>query len=795
MLSNKEGFSANQRVFGRNINLPSVLTDELPALEPTQSSDVVRKNLEAMHAARQNFIKAESSEKIRRAMRHKVRSYADHRFENGEKVYYRRRKFKGWKGPATVIGEEGKVVLIRHGSAYYRCHPCHLMKKLCRKTNKADKEENAVDSRGKEQNTKVSRATASTDGFRAAGIIQESNEGMSNSNEELSEDIENQSNSEADDVSEQVDDVVRADEGIENPGNSGNEAGSKIQSNSIRPKRNTRVEYEVNGRQVHAKVLSQQPKRNGKNGNWLNVHVDGDDDPSSVNWDDVSEWKEVEAEEEFALLTSAEQLSQEVVDAKEREIVNLIENDVFDEVNDDGQPRVSCKWVVTSKVKDDKNVVKARLVARGFEEKTNSARTDSPTCSRQSLRMAFVTASTMKWQIQSLDITSAFLQGNSIERNVFLKPPPEANSNGKIWKLKRCIYGLNDAPRAWYDRVSTELMRLGGKASLYDDAMFLWYEIDCTNIIGLIVTHVDDFIYVGTSQWHEEVINHVMQKFRISAHAVGTFRYVGLNVKQTSEGIFVDQQAYVQELKPIELKPERMQCKDDLLSSEEKSQLRSLSGQLLWATSQTRPDGAYYSCVVSNYGKEPTVRDILSANKAVKTIKSRDVRLFFPCLGDPKKIGVISFSDASHANLPSGASQGGFIVFLCGNNKVLPFMWQSKKLNRVTKSPLASETMELADAADAGHLAAVIVKEDFGLVDEPPVKCYTDSQSLIDHLQTSHVIQDSRLRVDVARIREMIQLSECNVEWIEKECQLADPLTKAGASPSKLLEVLKTGQL
>ena len=110
-------------------------------------------------------------------------------------------------------------------------------------------------------------------------------------------------------------------------------------------------------------------------------------------------------------------------------------------------------------------------------------------------------------------------------------------------------------------------------------------------------------------------------------------------------------------------------------------------------------------------------------------------------------------------------------------------------------SPLASETMELADAADAGHLAAVIVKEVFGLVDEPPVKCYTDSQSLIDHLQTSHVIQDSRLRVDVARIREMIQLSECSVEWIEKELQLADPLTKAGASPSKLLEVLKTGQL
>ena len=70
-------------------------------------------------------------------------------------------------------------------------------------------------------------------------------------------------------------------------------------------------------------------------------------------------------------------------------------------------------------MKDDAKIVKARLVARGFEEKTNTARTDSPTCSRQSLRMAFVTASTMSWTIHSLDITSAFLQGNEIRRNVW----------------------------------------------------------------------------------------------------------------------------------------------------------------------------------------------------------------------------------------------------------------------------------------------------------------------------------------------------------------------------------------
>ena len=770
-LGNNGGHSANERVFGRNINLPSVLTDALPALEPTQSSEMVKKNLEAMQSARENYIKAEASNKIRLALRRKVRTYSDYRYEKGEKVFYKRKGYKGWKGPATVIGEEGKIVLIRHGSAYYRCHPCHLMKVLSRSYER--------------DNSSVAVEATASDECKSDTVIRNSE--SDDDAEEMNDVTVNANNMPAD-----QNEPIATTPGVDNT----DQASEVISTNQkgSRPKRNTEVEYEVDGKPVRAKVLSVQPKRQGKHGNWVNVHVSGEENPCSINWDDISEWREIEeTEEQVMFLTGDDELRQDVVDAKEKEVVNLIENDVFEEVKDVGQSCISCKWVITSKVKNDAEIVKARLVARGFKEKTNTARTDSPTCSRQSLRMSFVTASTMAWPIRSLDITSAFLQGNGIKRDVFLKPPPEASCEGLIWKLKRCIYGLNDAPRAWYERVRSELLELGGKTSMYDEAMFLWYN-EGSEIWGLIVIHVDDFIYAGTPQWNEEVVGHVTRKFKISAYASGTFRYVGLNVVQTANGIFIDQKAYVENLKPISVAPGRLQCKDEALTADEKSQLRSVSGQLLWATSQTRPDCAYYSCVVSNYGKQPTVREIVTANKAVKTIKSRDVQLTFPGLGDPNRIEVVAFSDASHANLPSGASQGGFIVFLAGGGRICPFMWQSKKISRVTKSPLASETMELADAADAGHLAAVMIKEVFALNNEPKVRCLTDSKSLIDHLQTSHVIQDSRLRVDVARIREMIALNECEVKWIPNDKQLADPLTKAGASPNKLLEVLQNGE-
>ena len=38
------------------------------------------------------------------------------------------------------------------------------------------------------------------------------------------------------------------------------------------------------------------------------------------------------------------------------------------------------------------------------------------------------------------------------------------------------------------------------------------------------------------------------------------------------------------------------------------------------------------------------------------------------------------YGDATHASLPSGASQGAQIAFLCGNNKAIPITWKSKKL-------------------------------------------------------------------------------------------------------------------
>ena len=103
-LHSVHGYSPNQLVFGRNPNQPGLLNDKLLALEGVSTSEVVADNLNAMHAARKQFIECEFSEKLKRALRHQVRISIAQTYKNGDTVLYKRNMCDRWLGPGTVIG-------------------------------------------------------------------------------------------------------------------------------------------------------------------------------------------------------------------------------------------------------------------------------------------------------------------------------------------------------------------------------------------------------------------------------------------------------------------------------------------------------------------------------------------------------------------------------------------------------------------------------------------------------------------------------------------------------------------
>ena len=114
---------------GKNPNFPNVCDDLSPALE-NKTSEIVAKNLDALHQARQNYIKKESLSKIKQALKHQVRTYNDLIYNTGDLVYYKRKDNLNCKGPASVIEQDGQQVLVKHGSRYIRIHPCNLQLRI-----------------------------------------------------------------------------------------------------------------------------------------------------------------------------------------------------------------------------------------------------------------------------------------------------------------------------------------------------------------------------------------------------------------------------------------------------------------------------------------------------------------------------------------------------------------------------------------------------------------------------------------------------------------------------------------
>ena len=63
-------------------------------------------------------------------------------------------------------------------------------------------------------------------------------------------------------------------------------------------------------------------------------------------------------------------------------------------------------------------------------------------------------------------------KGNRLERDIYIEPPSEAHAKNKLWKLDKCVYGLNDAARMWYFTVWEELESLGCRRSVFDYGVF-----------------------------------------------------------------------------------------------------------------------------------------------------------------------------------------------------------------------------------------------------------------------------------------------------------------------------------
>ena len=435
---------------------------------------------------------------------------------------------------------------------------------------------------------------------------------------------------------------------------------------------------------------------------------------------------------------------------------------------------------------------KARLVVRGYEEDSTNVKKNSPTCSKDALRVLLAVACQKNWPVNTIDIKTAFLQGEHLERSVFIKPSSEAKvPKDRVWQLQKCVYGLTDASLHWYRRVCSFLKSVGAVVSKGDPALFYWS--DDGEVSGMLTLHVDDILWCGNKFFVTKVIDQLRATFSIGKEASESFEYLGLKLNQNKGSLSLNQSDYCTVLQEIEIDSSLKADITAEASSEMKDIMRGKIGQLLWVVNQARPDLSFGVSNLAVKLNNAKVSDIIALNKIIPRAKTGHVNLQFSHVGQIDKL--VCFTDAAFGNLPDGGSQGSYLMFIVGENGSCNLLsWQSKRLKRIARSSLAAESLAMSDGVDAAIYIGTMYNEImYGNSESIPIEVVTDNKSLCDALQSRKVVTEKRLRIDIAALKESLdQGNITNITWVSTDKQLADCLTKEGASSHKLIDVLKT---
>ena len=137
------------------------------------------------------------------------------------------------------------------------------------------------------------------------------------------------------------------------------------------------------------------------------------------NFNDLKQWKKVDnfsSEEQVNEVTVPKQMhgDKEVVKAKLKQPADWKTFNVYDEVEDLGQEKITGTWIVVKKEIYDKEGIKSRWVPGGFQEE-REIKADPATVSKLEIRVLFAIAASKEWPLEEVDVKSAFLQGDELD--------------------------------------------------------------------------------------------------------------------------------------------------------------------------------------------------------------------------------------------------------------------------------------------------------------------------------------------------------------------------------------------
>ncbi|GJS10315.1 retrovirus-related pol polyprotein from transposon TNT 1-94 [Tanacetum coccineum] len=270
---------------------------------------------------------------------------------------------------------------------------------------------------------------------------------------------------------------------------------------------------------------------------------------------------------------------------------------------------------------------KTRLVMRGYhqEDGIDFEESFAPIARMEAIRIFLAYAAHKSFTVFQMDVKTAFLHG-TLKEDVYvcqLEGFIDADHPSYVYKLKKALYGLKHAPRAWYDKLLKFLQHNHFNKGTIDPILFIRRFNDD---ILLVQVYVDDIIFGFTNPRYTQLFADLM-KSRIEMSMMGEMMFfLGLQVNQSPSGIFINQSNYVLEILkkyrmvtcdpvgiPMEIKDKLDLNKNGTLVDAMK--YHSMIGALMYLTS-SRPDIVHATCLCARYQAKPTEKHL----KEVKSI-------------------------------------------------------------------------------------------------------------------------------------------------------------------------------
>jgi len=365
---------------------------------------------------------------------------------------------------------------------------------------------------------------------------------------------------------------------------------------------------------------------------------------------------------------------------------------LVDRPND--HPIIGTKWVFRNKLDEHGIVIrnKARLVPKGYnqEKGIDYEETYALVARLEAIRMLLVFASIMDFKLYQMDIKSAFLNG-FIQEEVYVDQPPgfeNSDLSNHVFKLKKALYGLKQAPRAWYERLSRFLLEKGFTRGKVDTTLFIKRKM---HDILLVQIYIDDIIFGATNDsLCKEFSNDMQSEFEMSMMGELNF-FLGLQIKQTKNGIFISQAKYSKELlKRFGMEnakqmatPMSTACYLDKDDAGQLVYIKKYIGMIksLLYLLASRPDIMFSVCMCARYQANPKESHLSAIKRIMRYLLGTiNLGLWYP---NNSSYNLVGYSDSDFARCKTDRKSTSGTCHFIGSALV---SWHSKKQNSVALS-------------------------------------------------------------------------------------------------------------